>query len=777
MWHFSPIFERYLGLGSYVLVVGLALLLLAAWAANVLFISLPPRRKALLAALRFASLVVLILVAIRPERIHMLWQKQSATLVLLLDTSESMDIEDMPQNSSRFDALRQALEKSSAALRQLDGAVEIKAYAFDGDTRPISFKDGRLELGDPNGKESAVGGAMRSALRREDGKRLIAFILASDGAQQTVSPTAEMPETAAQQLVTSQCPLYAVTFGSRQAAQQARDVAVETMPDGLVVFAKNQLTVTGSLRISGYRNLDIPVQLVVETSPGEEEVVATENYRAVNDGEQIRYELNYSPPAPGEYKILVRAAAQDGEVTLTNNELPTYLTVLAGGLRVLYVQGELRYEQRFLRRALAASPDIDVTLLTIHTRDRQHWPIRGLAEYFEPGKFDVYILGDIDAEAFEQKSGNGGSRYPDLLLLRRAVERGSGLLALGGWHSFRPGGYHKTPLSDIMPVEMDAKYDEFVRQRLPRDGGAADEKLDKTLHLEGPLEMLPAKPFGVRHYMTRIAPPSENFDAWRKLPSLTGGNKFRDVRPGAQVLAEDQNGRPLLVASEPSGRVLAFAGDSTWRWVMHGKAGAHRRFWRQAILWLAKKDEIAKGNVWVKLDRRRFAIGERVAFSVGARSDYGDPLSDARITAQVVTSDGAQHDVRLVRQGGEMRGATGGLEVPGDYKIEVSAQRDDTQLGSRSASFTVYKKDRERSGVTVDATMMAGIAKQTSEFGGRHLTPGELPALFAELAAKPLDLEEKVRTTVTYWDRWWVFVLMVGLLSTEWFLRKKWRLV
>ncbi|MEE3219412.1 MAG: hypothetical protein VX257_04075, partial [Planctomycetota bacterium] len=136
-----------------------------------------------------------------------------------------------------------------------------------------------------------------------------------------------------------------------------------------------------------------------------------------------------------------------------------------------------------------------------------------------------------------------------------------------------------------------------------------------------------------------------------------------------------------------------------------------------------------------------------------------------------------QHDVRLVRQGGEMRGATGGLEVPGDYKIEVSAQRDDTQLGSRSASFTVYKKDRERSGVTVDATMMAGIAKQTSEFGGRHLTPGELPALFAELAAKPLDLEEKVRTTVTYWDRWWVFVLMVGLLSTEWFLRKKWRLV
>ena len=75
MWHFSPIFERYLGLGSYVLVVGLALLLLAAWAANVLFISLPPRRKALLAALRFASLVVPMLASPAVMQVPMLAPK------------------------------------------------------------------------------------------------------------------------------------------------------------------------------------------------------------------------------------------------------------------------------------------------------------------------------------------------------------------------------------------------------------------------------------------------------------------------------------------------------------------------------------------------------------------------------------------------------------------------------------------------------------------------------------------------------------------------------
>jgi uncharacterized membrane protein len=776
MWNFSPIFERSLGGGSYVLVVGLAVLLLAAWTVGVLFSSVSPRRKAVLGTLRFLALVVLVLVAIRPQRVHMLWQKQSATLVLLIDVSRSMNVEDMPQNMSRFDALRDVLEQSAGSLQSLGNEVEIKPYVFDGETRPVAFQDGRIELGEPIGDESAIGGAMRSVLRREDGKRLIAFVLASDGAQQTAAPTAELPETAAQQLVMSQCPLFTITFGSRQGAQQARDVAVETMPDDLVVFVKNQLTVTGSLKISGYRNLDIPVQLVVETSPGKEEVVATENYRAIDDGEQIRYELNYTPQAPGEYKIMVRATAQEGEVTLTNNELPTYVTVLAGGLRVLYLQGELRYEQRFLRRALAASPDIEVELVTVHTRDRSHWPKKGLAGYFEPGKFDVYILGDIDSDAFEHTAGDA-SQYPDLAKLRAAVEGGSGLLVLGGWHSFRPGGYHQTPLSDIMPVEMDAKFDEFVRQRFPRVGAAASEKLDKTLHLEGPLEMLPSKPFGVRHYMMRIAPTSDNFDAWQKLPALSGANKFRNIRPGAQVLAEDQNGRPLLVAGEPGGRVLAFAGDSTWRWAMHGKANAHRRFWRQAILWLAKKDEIAKGKVWVKLDRRRFTAGERIAFSAGARSDHGDPLPDAKITAQVVGPGGTRQDIRLVRQGSEMRGAIGVLDTPGNYRIEVAAQHNGAEVGNDSARFMIYTKDRELSGVTVDSTMMASIAEQTIEFGGRHLTPEEVPTLFAELAAKPKDLEEKVRTTITYWDRWWVFALLVGLFSAEWFLRKKWRLV
>ena len=89
-----------------------------------------------------------------------------------------------------------------------------------------------------------------------------------------------------------------------------------------------------------------------------------------------------------------------------------------------------------------------------------------------------------------------------------------------------------------------------------------------------------------------------------------GANKLEHLKPTAQVLAESQSGEPLLVATEAGGRIMAFAGDSTWHWWMEGFESQHKRFWRQVILWLARKDETSDGAVWVKLAQRRFALSE-----------------------------------------------------------------------------------------------------------------------------------------------------------------------
>lgn len=768
-WHINPILQRYLGGASYALVATLVIGLLVAWIASVAFTRLSNRRRAVLAGLRILTIVILMVAMLRPERVYTELQKQSATLAILIDQSRSMNLDDTVTGATRWQILRDALQNAQSALAALAEKVEVQVYAFDEETVAVGLENGRVALAQlPEGEQTAIGRAMRYVLRSEDGKRLIGFVLMSDGAQQTFGIDTDVPENSARQLAQQDCPLYTVVFGGRKGAAQARDISVESMPDDLVVFSKNRLTVIGTLKASGYVNQDLPVQLIVQYDNGKEKIVAAEEFRTRTDGEQVRYKLSYVPELPGEYKLIVRATVQDGEATTTNNELQTYVTVLSGGLRVLYVQGELRREQRFLRRALAGSPDVDVTLLTLHARDRKNWPVDA-SSYFQPGEYDVYILGDVDASAF-RPADPATKRPADLELLANAVQKGAGLLALGGWHAFRPGGYHKTALTGVMPVEMDAQADRFVRQNF-------GEKLDKSLHLEGPLQMQPAEPWGSRHYLMRLAPASDNRAAWLRLPPLAGANKFRDVRDGAQILAEDQNGRPLLVAGQPGGRVLAFAGDSTWRWVMRGEEVAHRRFWRQAILWLARKDEVTDGSVWIKLESRRYLPGQRVAFATGARSPEGDAIPRATMTAIVHGPDGTERPVRLIRQGDHFRGAASDFEQAGTYTLRVTASEDGREIGQHESRFMVYAIDRELSGMTADPTLLESLASQTSESGGRAIAPEELTVLLEELTQKPLQFEEQVKLTIAYWDSGYLLLMLVGVLSTEWYLRKKWHLV
>jgi hypothetical protein len=274
----------------------------------------------------------------------------------------------------------------------------------------------------------------------------------------------------------------------------------------------------------------------------------------------------------------------------------------------------------------------------------------------------------------------------------------------------------------------------------------------------------------------------ENEAAWRGLPLLDGANRFDRLRLKelADVVAEgsDPVRSPLLVLSGwGDGRTAAFAVDSTWHWQMEGFGEIHRRFWRQFVLWLAKKDETAGEQVWVRLDQRRYQQGGRVDFTLGAEDKQGDPLKTAEFDVQVQRPDGTSETVRATRRGSEATGSFTETTSPGDYKIVVSARNSGESVGTATARFSVSDQDVELDQPAAEPTMLANLANLTAEAGGAGLAPEELPDLLERLKARAEEFEEEIVETVTLWDRWPTFIAFVGLLSTEWFLRKRWGLV
>ncbi len=585
----------------------------------------------------------------------------------------------------------------------------------------------------------------------------MATIVLTDGAQRANPPRDGDPIIAARRAKDLGYPIHTVVFGSIESQGQLRDAAIEKLIANQTVFVKNELTVTGQVRLSGYVNQNVPVQLLFETAPGKMEVVATTQARATSDGELVPVELVYAPQVPGEHKLTLRIPPREGELVTSNNEDTTYVTVLKGGLRVLYLTGLVRDEQTFILRALRASRDIKVDYFRLNARrpnQRSDRVNQALTEGLAPGKFDVYILGDLDAEAFLPG---------ELERLRDTVNRGAGLIMLGGSHSFGPGGYADTPLADVLPVKMSP----LERQRF-------GEPVRDNVHINSPLKMRPG-PLAGRQFVTLLAAPERNAQLWQSLPPLDGANKFRGVKE-APVWLEGPNTEPLLVAgNSAAGRVLAFAGDTTWRWVMHGFGDAHKRFWRQVVLWLAKKDQTNEGRVWIDLDERRVRFGARVNFTTGAQDAQGEPLNDAEFEGDIVLPGGKRETLKLNRQGQQATGSFKQTQTPGEYTITVRANHQGKSLGSATARFLVFKQELELERPAADLSAMRRLSSMTP--GGEAITPEAFPALLEKLKLAPRELEVEELTKTTLWDKWLVCLVLGVLLTAEWYFRKKWGLV
>jgi hypothetical protein len=719
------------------------------------------RRRFLLTAIRLAAFLAVVACMTRPTLVSSRKARQQGTLLVLADASESMTVADGPSGRSRWDDMAAALSNSARTARRLveQGGFEIVAWTFDRELRPLQgsasdpFPLGAWTARKTSG-ETAIGGAIEEVIRGMAGRQIAGVMVLSDGAQHAYPPRDVPPQTAARGLAELGVPLWSITFGQQRGDGQGRDAAVTNLAVDETVYLENMLEVAGRVRLEGLAGQPAAVVLLAEMADGRIEEVARTTVSVTGEVGEQPVRLEWTPKSLGERKLTLRVEPQDGEVVVTNNELSTFVNVIDGGLRVLYLEGALRVEQRFLRRALAASPDIQVDFRWIDSSRRDTWPVnlsRQLA-----ADYDVILIGDLDSSALRQD---------DLIAILAKVESGTGIGLLGGFHAFEAGGWASSSLGRLMPIEPD---------RLARQ--PFDQPVRPGLHIPGPLQMQPDAKFGAISILRLGKDEVESKAAWEKLPSLAGANRLGVLVPTAKPLAVTRQGVPLLVAREfGAGRVLAFAADSTWRWVMQGAGEAHRRFWRQLVLWLARRDDSEADTVWLRLAQRRLAPGTPLEFDTGIIGGDGEARTDAVFEASVMAPSGQSRPVRVVSAGDTFSGTIADCVEPGDWKLVVRARLPgDGEQRERSARFTVFRQDLELANPRANPLLMRQLAEATP--GGVRL-PEEIPAVFEELAARPAVYESREQWTYAPWNAPPVLLVLGALLVTEWFLRKRWGLV
>jgi uncharacterized membrane protein len=715
------------------------------------------RRLVAVLALRLGALLLAFLALLRPALAFRGELRLPSLLIIAVDDSESMTIQDEFDGQSRWERLQRVLRKCEPELRKLreEHNITVALHSFSEGVRPFDPD----EPGKAEGKRSEYGRMLQTLNERYGGEHYLrGLVVMGDGADNGARPE---PLAVAGDWRNRSCPIHTFAFGKTTTSDRQSDIALTNITtEPSPVPAKGKLVIKATADAPGFENHDVTVRLFIDDKEvpilvGDKEEKGKLETLRLTTGNEIVVACN-APAQAGEIKVTLKIDEVRGELTPLNNEISTFATVSKEGVSVLYVD-KRREERGFLLDALATDPRIRVDRVTLGGAAGAA-PAETNLFHLNDRPYDVIIIGDVTGDEVRKADRDAPAKIKDLV-----QKKGAGVMMIGGRRNFRRGRWEETELRDVLPVDM------TEGGELPGDpsGNVALERTDA----------------GKNHFLLRLADSArENEDVWKTLKLYGGAAGMGKAKAAnADVLLRSPTGDPLLVAGEvEGGRSVAFAGDTTYLWVRPPRGDQyHQRFWRQVVLWLAHQEK-TDSKVWIKPDARRVAAGRRLAFSAGLRGKDGSDIKGATLTAKVV---GPPVQTWKSRDGHEDR-VTVESATPGEYQLVVEGVGRDTDgqevRGRETARFLVYQDEAEMTRRAADHEFL----KRLAAAGGGQFHPGdeeELARYLRELPSQPLA---GLRPKANLWPDWRrggvsafppAFLLVfVALVSLEWFLRRRW---
>jgi hypothetical protein len=714
-------------------------------------------------------------------------------VLVVVDSSASMQAADRQGKPVAADTVRRAVGDERAPwLARLKQDFDVRRYAFAERLEPRPHFE-TLEF---TGSASSLYSSLRSLGKRFAGRPVAGIVLFSDG---TATDAAE-----AESLGTLS-PVYPVLPPEMQ---PAADAAVAHVAATQSAFEDAPVTIVAKATAQGFGDRPLTARVVDE---GGKIVASQDQLPAGSDGAasfrfQFRperegvsfYRVEVAPQARADAKPQATANAagsasssgKEKEATAENNVRWIAVDRGRGPYRVLYVGGAPNPEHKFLGRALADDPQVELVSLMRIARREPKFDFRTRAgettnplfrgfdktndeteRYDQPvfvrlGIKDESELRDGFPKTAEQLFGYHAIVLDDVeadlfttdqmtLLSRFVSERGGGLLMLGGTDSFAKGRFARTPVADALPV--------YVEQTgAPKPPPATGYRWQLTR--DGRLEP----------WMRLRASEADEEARLATMPPFRTLNRTAGIKPGATVLAVavESSGteHPALVAHNYGrGRAVALLVGDLWRWRLQVDPENQdlEKMWRQLIHRLTTD---VPGRLAASYEVAADDATPTVRIGVRVREPNFEPLDNAQVAVRVTSPDGKV----LLLDAEPSRREAGLYEanfVPhGSGAFRATAKVVDgagTDLGEVETGWTANPAADEFRRLTPDRDALKQLAMKT---GGETVELSELDSFAAGLAARPAP--ETVQTLFPLWHTPAIFALAIACLAGEWGLRR-----
>lgn len=763
------------GWSAVVVAMGIAL----AVAALVLSIrssrDLSRSRRATLGVVRALAILGALMLVLQPELRLLKTAKIPTRAVIMVDLSASMSVKDAPQGATRWSWAREYAERLAKELRERAVEVTVETTAFDEAPRPMPPSAESAALYDvalpkiPWGRRTDVGAALTALPERHPGEKLAAVIVVSDGADHgSLRRALEAEPTPAPIEGLGGAKVYTARAGD---PALFKDVGVGDLRVDDFGFVHNPVKVEAEIDVIGYEGKKVPV-----TISSDQGVITTRTVTARGGKHREKVDFEITPRRTGTFTYTVATARYADEAVEGNNSRPFAIKIIRDKTRVLHIAGMPSWDEKFLRQLLKNDPNVDlVSFFILRTPfDVNQYPQEAYSlipfptdELFNDrlSTFDLVVF-----QNFTYKNYFGFNQNVYLSALRDFVKKGGGFVMVGGDNSFGAGAYSGTPIEDILPVQV----------------GHGDATTDP-----GTWNIALTEAGKVHPITTLDFDPVANQQAWSELPELLGFHRDLVARPDATVLAtvpgkRGPDGNPLpaiVVRRVGEGRSLAVNADSTWRWNFTnvgegGTAAPYLKFWQSSMRWLIKDPDLKQ--VRVIMDKDNYHAGEPVRGKVVAVGSGYAPLKGASVKVTVAGESGQNADVQAPVIAPGVTGDLGEYRFEmapgarGIFRVKAEVVLPDRTNEKDETVFAFDTEDPELERAFVDEKFLAGLAARGS---------GLVLEADPVAAAKKIELPPSPPVRIVgerrlgLWDRPFVLLFVLGIVSTEWILRRRWGLL
>jgi hypothetical protein len=748
--------------------------------------------RLLLASLRLAVLVAVTFMLLELVLVITKREQVPSHLLVLIDASQSMSVADPYPSDAQAAAVAQGLglletdgRPSLAAVRQ-QPRFDLAARALRpllkplGDSRVLTiygFTD-RLQTEtasrpwteiQPLGSATGLGESLADALAAHRGQPLAGVLLVTDGRNNSGQDPRSVAAAAGREGI----PIVSLAVGTPEGPRNVRLAGVEVSP---VVFQHDPSPLAVLVESRGLRDATVNVVLEQRQPDGSWQEIQRQPLLLTEDNVLRRAEFTFTPTTLGQLEFRARVEDAGPELTESDNEHIEQVRVVRQSIRVLLLAGYPSFEVQFLRNALLRDTRLEFsTWLQSASEGYEHSatrrPLRRPpASQQELDYFDAVILIDPDMRAL-------GPAWPEMLT-RFVGEAGGGLIYVAGEiHS--PSLFHAegdridNSWLKILPVVCEAG--------LYRTAAEVRLSSRETYHME-------LTPAGLADPIFRFVPDTaRNREILASLPGMYWYFPVTRAKPAATVLAQhgdprmrNQHGRHVLMATQlyGPGRTVFIGFDSSYRW-RYIDEGLFDGFWARLI------DRVGRNKVLggrypflLSLDKSVYRVGEQVTLRARLVGSPEELAGLSNLRAEVERGGETvleELDFEPSADDPEVMVATFTADQPGAFLARVGpAGQAEVDGGVRKTTvpFRVEQPRQELDNPTLDRALLDDLARAS---GGRVITLAEARKVPAAFKLRTVERIREFREDI--WDAPLICGLAVLLLTAEWLLRKRNRMV